>query len=183
MVFVYGTTGTKEENEWSFNKARYDAETWYYRGNGAVDVISDKEYSLEKYKGRNVILFGNARTNSAYSVLLPDCPIKVERNAVTVGSETLKGDDLGAYFVWPMKGSSTNSVGVITGTGIKGMQAANANQYFAGGSGFPDFMIFRLDMLKSGTNEIKLAGFFNNDWKLDPETFYSKQIIQVCVVY
>jgi len=22
MIFVYGTSGTKEENEWSFNKAR-----------------------------------------------------------------------------------------------------------------------------------------------------------------
>jgi len=42
---------------------------------------------------------------------------------------------------------------VISGTGIKGMNAAIANQYFAGASGFPDFMIFTLDMLKSGASE------------------------------
>jgi hypothetical protein len=65
-----------------------------------------------------------------------------------------------------MKNSLANSVGVIAGTGIKGMNAANANQYFAGASGFPDFMIFRLGMLQSGANGVETAGFFNNDWKL-----------------
>ena len=46
------------------------------------------------------------------------------------------------------------------------MKAADANQYFAGGSGFPDFMIFKLGMLTSGANEIKAVGFFDNEWKL-----------------
>ena len=167
MVFIYGTTGTRDENEWSFNKARYDAETWYYRGNGAVEIIPDKEFSEEKYSGRNVILFGNATTNSVYNRLLVDCPIRVDRNAVKVGAQTWEGDDFGAYFVWPLKGSLNNSVGVIGGTGFKGMNAATPNQYFAGASGFPDFMIFQLSMLTSGVGGIRAAGFFDNEWKLD----------------
>jgi hypothetical protein len=57
-------------------------------------------------------------------------------------------------------------VGVIGGTGLKGMEAANANQYFAGASGFPDFMIFGMDMLQSGSAGVKMAGFFDNEWKL-----------------
>lgn len=166
MVFVYSTNGTKEENEWSFNKARYDAETWYYRGNGAVDIIADKEFSPEKYKDRGVILFGNKTTNAAWKSVLSKCPIQVERNKITAGNKTWQGDDLGAYFVWPIHNSNIASVAVIGGTGIKGMKAANANQYFAGASGFPDFMIFRINMLLSGTSEIKMAGFFDNDWKL-----------------
>jgi hypothetical protein len=137
MVFVYGTTGTKEENEWSFNKARYDAETWYYRGNGAVDLIADKQFTLEKYKDRGVIIFGNKTTNAAWKMVLSDCPIQVERNGITAGNKSWQGDDLAAYFVWPLRNSSVASVAVISGTGIKGMQAANANQYFAGASGFP----------------------------------------------
>ncbi|MEO8568638.1 MAG: alpha/beta hydrolase-fold protein [Ginsengibacter sp.] len=174
MIFVYGTAGSKEENDWNFNKAKYDAETWYYRGNGAVDIIPDKEYSLAKYAGRNVIIYGNANTNSTWNILLSDCPIKVNRNSIKIGSESYTGDDLGAYFVWPMKKSSTNSVGIISGTGIKGMNAANANQYFAGASGFPDFMIFRLNMLQSGADEVEMAGFFDNDWKLTNEDLIKK---------
>ena len=162
----------RDENEWSFNKARYDAETWYYRGNGAVDIMQDKEYSLlRSLSGRNIILYGNATTNSAYKLLLDGCPIQIDRNKTSLGNETWTGDDLGAYFVWPIKGSVNTSVGVISGTGVKGMQAANANQYFAGGSGFPDFMIFRLEMLKSGVDGIKAAGFFDNNWTLNENEY------------
>jgi poly(3-hydroxybutyrate) depolymerase len=166
MVFVYGTTGNAEENDWALNKAKFDAETWYYRGNGAVDIISDKTFNLIKYAGRGVVLFGNANTNSAYKDLLSDCPIKAERGKVTAGNKTWLGDDLATYFIWPIKGASNTSVAVVAGTGIKGMRAANANQYFAGASGFADFMIYSIDMLHEGTKHLKSAGFFDNDWKL-----------------
>ncbi|MHA4811465.1 alpha/beta hydrolase-fold protein [Flavitalea flava] len=168
MVFVYGTIGNEKENQWSLNKARYDAETWYYRGNGAVDIISDKEYSQTAYPGRNVILYGNASTNASWKLLLPTCPIQVERNKVRAGDRVWEGDSLGVYFVWPLRNSPIGSVAVIGGSGLKGMEAANANQYFAGASGFPDFMVFGLDMLQTGERGggLKIAGFFDNDWKL-----------------
>lgn len=171
MIYVYGTTGTKEENEWSLSKARYDAEVWYYRGNGAVDIISDKEFSPEKYKDRGVILYGNKNTNAAWKVVLSDCPIQVERNRIIAGNESWEGDDLAAYFIWPLRNSTIASVAVISGSGTKGMMAANANQYFAGASGFPDFMIYRLGMLQSGAGEVKMAGFYDNSWRLSPGDF------------
>ncbi|MEP7109201.1 MAG: alpha/beta hydrolase-fold protein [Ferruginibacter sp.] len=169
MVFVYGTAGTKEENEWSLNKARYDAETWYYRGNGAIDIIPDREYSLKRYNNRGVILFGNSSTNEAWKILLGDCPIQVERNRITAGDKLWNGDDLGAYFVWPIRSFPNASVAVVTGSGLKGMQAALANQYFAGASGFPDFMVYGLDMLISGAAGVRMAGFFDNEWKLNSQ--------------
>lgn len=167
MVFVYGTSGNREENDWSRAKAIFDAETWYYRGNGAVDIMTDKEYSRSKYTGRNVVLIGNASTNSAWNSLLSDCPVKVSSGNIKVGEKTLLGDDLAAYFVWPLAGTGDNSVSVISGSGLKGMKAANGNQYFAGASGFPDIMIFRLGMLNSGISGVEIAGFFDNEWKLD----------------
>ncbi|HEU4903025.1 MAG TPA: prolyl oligopeptidase family serine peptidase, partial [Flavisolibacter sp.] len=171
MVFVYGTAGSREENEWSVSKARYDAETWYYRGNGAVDIVADKDFSLTKFKNRGVIIYGNKATNKAWNSLLRDCPIQVDRNKITAGAGVWQGDDLSAYFVWPIRSSAVASVGVISGTGLKGMKAAEANQYFAGASGFPDFMIYRLAMLKAGAGEVKMAGFFDNEWKLSEGDF------------
>jgi pimeloyl-ACP methyl ester carboxylesterase len=165
MILVYGTSGSQQEQEWSYNKARYDAETWYYRGNGAVDIIADRDYTPEGYKGRSVILYGNATTNSAWPLLLKDCPIQVKRNELRAGDKVFQGDDLAAYFVRPLPDGVT-SVAVITGTGLKGMEAANANQYFAGASGFPDYMIFRLEMLQTGAAGVLKAGFFSHDWKL-----------------
>jgi predicted esterase len=174
MVFVYGTGGSAAEAAWSLNKARYDAESWYYRGNGAVDIVSDKEYSLNKYANRGVVLYGNAATNAAWKLLLADCPIQVTRNRITASGHSFEGDDLGAYFVWPVRNSSIASIAVVSGTGIRGMHAADANQYFAGGSGFADFMIFRLNMLQEGVQGIEMAGFFDNEWKLSDEEMIVK---------
>ncbi len=171
MIFVYGTKGTKEENEWSLNKARYDAEQWYYRGNGAVDMVTDQAFLKMNSVGRGVVLYGNKSTNAAWQSLLTDCPIQVERNLVKAGDNTWTGDDLAGYFTWPIKNSTVTSVAVISGSGLKGMRAAEANQYFAGGSGFPDFMIFKLGMLVAGAKEIQMAGFFDNNWQLKETEF------------
>lgn len=175
MIFVYATAGSAEENQWSFDKARFDAETWYYRANGAVDLVADKDYSWENYIGRNVIIYGNASTNRAWKILLGDCPIQVDRNKITAGEQSFTGNDLAAYFTWPIKRSPVNSVGVIGGTGLAGMRATLGNQYFAGGSGFADYMIFSLDMLTKGSDGIKMAGYFDNNWRLTSnESYLSK---------
>ncbi|WP_428663897.1 alpha/beta hydrolase-fold protein [Runella sp.] len=166
MVFVYGTTGTKEENEWAYNKARYDAETWYYRGNGAVDVIPDREFSLTGYADRGVILFGNATTNAAWNSLLRQSPIQVQRGSIKVGEEQLTGDDLGIYFTYPRPDSPFASVAVVAGSGLPGMLATESNQYFTGGSGFPDYFIFGAAMLKDGVKGVKQAGFFDTNWQI-----------------
>ncbi|QQT27819.1 prolyl oligopeptidase family serine peptidase [Sphingobacterium spiritivorum] len=166
MVYVYGTQGTKEENNWAMEKANYDAEAWYYRGNGAFDIIADRDFEETKYAGRNIILIGNAKTNSAWNILLKDCPVKVETGKVNIGEKSYSGDDLGGYFYWKKPGSDVLSVGVITGNGIAGMRAATANQYFAGASGFPDYMFFKLAMLKDGVEGIVDAGFYSNEWNV-----------------
>ena len=167
MVFVYGTNGTKEENEWALAKARYDAESWYYRGNGAVDIIADSEYQPDTYATHNIILIGNAKTNKAWSSLLKDCPIYIDAHGLTIGDHKYVGTDIGGYFTWKKPNSDTRTVGVITGTGLKGMQAATANQYFAGASGFPDYMFFHIDMLKNGSESLVNAGFYTNQWEID----------------
>lgn len=167
MIYVYGTNGTPEENQWAIAKARYDAESWYYRGNGAFDILSDREYQAGDYSAHNIILVGNSKTNLAWSELLADCPISVGPTGVKVGSMEYSGDDFGGYFTWKKPGSEKLTVGVITGTGIKGMQSATANQYFAGASGFPDYMFFRMDMLKNGSDGVVKAGFYSNTWTID----------------
>ncbi|MFC4144338.1 prolyl oligopeptidase family serine peptidase [Pedobacter mendelii] len=166
MVFVVGTNGTADANQANLNKAKYDSESWYYRGNGAVDIITDKEYSEQKYQGRNIILYGNAENNSSWKKLLKNCPIQVSNSQITVKQHSWKGDDLAAYYIWPQQDNKL-LIGVVASTGTTGMKAAYANQYFAGGSGFPDFMIFSSELAKEGSAGIKLAGFYNNKWQFD----------------
>jgi hypothetical protein len=133
-----------------------------------VDIIPDARFSLETYKDRGVIIYGNKTTNRAWQKLLSQAPIQVERNKITAGNHVWQGDDLSACFVWPIANSEVASVAVVTGSGLTGMKGANANQYFAGASGFPDFMVYGIQMLQKGSSEIKLAGFYDNEWKLSP---------------
>lgn len=164
VVFVYATGGSASESEWYQNRARFDAETFYYRGNGSIDVISDKEFSLKKYKDRNVIVYGNASNNSAWKLLLKNSPIQIDNQQVKVGDKILKGDDLAAYFVLPRKDSKTTMIGVVAGTSEAGMKGTWANNYISGITGFPDVMIFKADLLLNGLPEMKVSGFFDNDW-------------------
>lgn len=167
MVFVYGTHGTKQENAWAFNKARYDAETFWYRGNGAVEIVPDSKYKREDFPDRNVILFGHQDMNSAWEIINSECPLLVKRNSLKIGEEVFEGNDLGAYFLYPMKGSNSCVVGVIAGTGLPGLKAVEQNRYFVSGSGFPDYLILKTSMLIEGTKGLVKAGFFNNQWKLN----------------
>lgn len=171
VVFVYSTKGTAKENEWYQNKARFDAETFYYRGNGSVDVIADTEYSTAKYPNRNVVIYGNKDNNRAWVTLLKDSPIQVGKGKVVAGDRTFTGDDLGVYFVYPHPNSDTASVGVVAGTGDAGMWATSPNNYISGITGFPDLMIYRADMLKDGLSNMEAAGFFDNNWTLTNSDF------------
>jgi hypothetical protein len=171
MVYVYATGGTKEEKDWAFDKARYDAETWYFRGNGAVDIVADKDFDPQNFKDRGVILYGNKSTNLAWDKLLKGCPVNVVNGKISVGTKEFTGTDLATYFIWPRADSEIASVTVISGTGKNGFQAANANQYFSGGSGFPDLMIFSADMLTNGIKDVKMSGFFGNDWSVEKGEF------------
>ncbi|MBS7256620.1 carboxylesterase family protein [Flavobacterium branchiicola] len=172
VVFVYATGGSATEREWYLNRARFDAETFYYRGNGSIDVIADKEFSLEKYKDRNVIIYGNASNNSAWKLVLKNSPIQIDNQQVKIGSKVLKGDDLAAYFVVPRNDSKTAMIGVVAGTAEKGMKATWANNYISGITGFPDVMIFKADLLLNGLPDMKVSGFFDNDWTAKSLEFF-----------
>lgn len=164
VVFVYATHGNKLENEWYLNKARFDAETFLYRGNGSIDIISDKEFKATEYKDRNVVLYGNADNNSAWKQLLNHCPIRVTKDKIVFGDKTMSGSNLGTYFIYPRADSQTASVGVVAGTGNEGMKALYPNDYFSGITGFPDLMIFDVDWIKDNPEGIKVSGFFGNEW-------------------
>ncbi len=123
VVFVYATGGSKEENEWYRNKARFDAETFLYRANSSIDVVADKDFNPSAYADRNVVIYGNATNNKAWNKLLKNAPVQVMKGEIRMGDKVMKGQDLGAYFVYPRPDSPTASVGVVAGTGIEGMKA------------------------------------------------------------
>jgi dienelactone hydrolase len=166
FVLAYGTNGTPEENAWGLAKARYDAETFLYRGNGAPEVVSDREYDARAMHERNVILYGNAENNRLWNVLLKDSPIQVRRSAVNIGKRAFKGDDLACLFLYPKPNTNNALVGVVAGTGMQGLRYTNRLPYFTSGVAYPDWAVARTSVLSEGLSGVLDAGFFNNDWEI-----------------
>lgn len=167
VVFVYGTKGNKKENEWAFNKSRYDAEQFWYQGNGSIKVIKDTDLSQSNLEDANYILYGNAETNSAWKLLLADSPVQVKKGEVKIGSRTYKGDDLACLFVRPVKGKENITVGAVTGSGLTGMKMNDRRLYMQPGYAFPDLMLFGGDTLTAGIEGVLASGFFGLDWSVE----------------
>lgn len=171
MLFVYGTRGNADENAWALAKARYDAETFWYRGNGSVDVIPDTAFDASRDRNRSVILFGNAETNAAWGALISDSPVQITRGQAQIGKKIYSGDDLACVFLRPRPGSDTSYVGVVSGTGMIGMRVAERLPYFLSGAGFPDCLLLGADSLQNGAAGVRTAGFFGNDWGVETGDF------------
>jgi hypothetical protein len=181
MMFVYGTHGSAEENAWALAKARFDAETFWYRGNGFVEVVSDTDFlhtdfvdpkdDPKKDPNRNVIVYGNSSTNSAWKPLLGDSPVQIGPGVVKIGEREVKGDNLGCMFIQPRPGSDIASVGVISGTGVKGVRTLDRMPIFVSGIAYPDLFLVDSEMLTSGMKGVRAAGFFGNDWKAESGEF------------
>ena len=154
-----------------YDKARYDAETFWYRGNGSVDVVTDIDFDPSASRDRNVILYGNADTNAAWAPLLGESPVQVRSDAVLVGQRELTGSDLACLFVRPRPGSERATVGVVAGTGVTGMRLTERLPYFVSGVAYPDFIVLGPDVLTAGTAGIRAAGFFGTDWSVGAGEF------------
>ncbi|MBL8760658.1 MAG: prolyl oligopeptidase family serine peptidase [Phycisphaerae bacterium] len=164
VVLVYSTRGTPEENAWSLAKARFDAEQWWYRGNGQFDIVSDQS-DPKTLAGRSVVLYGHADSNALWAALLKDSPVALRRGQVSVGARTVARDDLAAILTRPNPFGGT--VVAIGGTGISGMRAINRWPLFVSGVGYPDVLVAGADSWMKGDSALLAAGYFAPDWSLD----------------
>jgi poly(3-hydroxybutyrate) depolymerase len=167
VLLVYGTAGNPDENAWAFAKARYDAETFYYRGGGSLEILPDTRFDFNGETDRNVVLYGNADTNSAWPQLMSTSPVEIRRGHVRVGTRTETGDNLAVVTVRPRPGSDTATVGVVAGTGSAGMRLTNRLRWFVSGIVYPDLMILEPKTLTEGTAGIRVWGFFGLDWRTE----------------
>jgi pimeloyl-ACP methyl ester carboxylesterase len=159
FLLVYGTSGTPEEKAWSLAKARFDAEQFWYRGNGSVDVMSDAEYLDTGDPSRHVVIYGHSDMNRAWNALLDSAPIQARRGSIRVGARLLEAENLGFLFAYPRKGSDHAMVAAIGGTGPAGFHLTDRMPYFTSGVGFADWALVDAAGLRG-------CGYFANDWGL-----------------
>ncbi len=152
MVFIYDTKGTAEENAWMLAKARYDAEQFWYRGNGGVKVLSAVDVIRNGEKG-TWVLYGNAKINRLWST---KAPIKLEPNQIKTTEKTLEGS-FGSIFWFDDRGRSIVCVG---GTDLAAMRATERLPLFVSGVGYPDWVVFKPSVVAEGYPGVLGAGYW-----------------------
>lgn len=172
VVFVYGTHGSKEANAWSLAKAKFDAEQLAYRGNGAVDIVSDEELVKGPFAGRNLLLYGDSNTNGAWKDVLGKSSgqLTFKPGKATIGDHTVDGD-VAVILVQPRKDDPIAVVGIVAGTGPAGMKLCDRMPFFTSGAAFPDIVVVNPSMLADGPSGVVGGGFFDHWWSTSKGEF------------
>jgi dienelactone hydrolase len=166
FVLVYGTAGDAAENRELLEKARFDSLVWAYRANGDATLVSDAQFLVGDFAGRNVVVYGNADTNSAWSAVFDDdCPIQARRGAMTVGGKKHEGV-VGAAFVRPRKGSDVALAAAFADTGAAATRLFYQFPVFSSGVGIPDYVVFGPGFLKELDGDVRAAGWFDHAWRM-----------------
>ena len=173
FILVYGTGGDPEENAALLARARYDAQQWWYLGNGNARLASDRTFLMEghdeDFSERNVILYGNQDSNAAWSAVIPDeCPLLVRRNEMRLGKKVWRGPGYGAIFVQPRKGEHFTLAAAFADTGLAGTKLGYLLEPFRSGVGYPDYVVFGPEVMKHGDGGVMAAGWFETGWGMEP---------------
>lgn len=166
ITLVVGTIGTDDETTWNRARARQDAERWWYRGNGLVEIVDDVDFDPSAEPDRGLMLYGNRDTNADWPALLGSSPVQVDRNTVTIGQRTMHGD-FAVALVRPRPGSGVASVATMAGTAGAGERSTATMPLFFSGVGWPDWMVIEPSSLSEGDQGIVGLGFFDNSFGLD----------------
>jgi pimeloyl-ACP methyl ester carboxylesterase len=175
FVLVVGTKGTPEENAWGLAQARFDAETFWYRGNGSPDILTDAMFlepsRADFLRDRNVILYGHSESNAAWPALLSESPVRVKRGQAQIGQRKVNGDNLACLFIRPRPGSDWAAVGAVAGTGAIGLRLTERLPYFTSGVAYPDCVFLSTKSVGDGSAAPIAAGYFGSNWDIESGEF------------
>lgn len=169
--FVVGTRGTAEENAWALDTARFYAETYWVRGNGAVEIMTDREY-LRVRPRANALLFGNRTTNAAWGAVMGRSPLQVDRGRAAMAMENgISREFSGDFLTFVIDGRDGEFSGAaIAPTTMVGARMAVRAPVFVSGAAYPDWLILSPAMLAAPSNSprpvgVVGAGFFDEFWR------------------
>ncbi|MBL0177000.1 MAG: hypothetical protein IPP94_17385 [Ignavibacteria bacterium] len=140
----------------------------------SVQVLSDIESGNARRRSWtsleercNVVLYGNAKTNTIWKTLLADRSRAGATRLRDGADKTVKGSGLFCLFIRPHPSVETACVAVVSGTGIDGMRAVMPLGYLSPGLPFPDLLVGFSDIFTRGEDAIVAAGYFGTNWSVE----------------
>jgi predicted esterase len=174
FILIYGTQGGSDSTEINLHHARIEAQNWWLRGNGYVEIIPDIEVNSEIVRRYNLIIFGGPETNAVSAKIMKDLPISIENGRLIIDGQEIEKDDVAFQMVYPNPLNPEKYVVVKGGTSPKAEELAGLFNVIYSGSGLPDFIIYDETVREKGWAAVIAAGFFDVNWKFDNSLAYKK---------
>ena len=159
FVIVYPTGDSTTTDEY-LDLARFYQWTWYYRGNGIVQILPDTLVTAKILQTKNLILFGDMENNSVLKRYSSKLPISLKDGILKFGNK--KYSKAYAKYVYP---GPTNKDGLWQ-VNLGPPWMLHAFPVIYSGNGLPDFIVYTETANELGWGGILEAGFFDNNWRL-----------------
>jgi len=168
FVLVYGTAGDAGSDRTLRARAERFAKEWRDFAKGRPAVYADIEVNDEIMSGKNLVVFGESKSNSFIARVAGGLPIRWDRASADIGGTSHSLESRGMVFVYPNPLAPRRLAVFMSGLYWGDALPINHKWDFV-----PDFVVFegRVDPLDrmDPVNEAVVAGFFDVDWRPRPE--------------
>jgi poly(3-hydroxybutyrate) depolymerase len=164
FLVTYGTIGARAP-ELKKNAERFVQE-WYDFAEGRPPLKSDREVTAEDRRKYNLVCFGEPESHALLAPLAARLPLGIQPYRYRVGNEEFAGEDVGLVLLYPNPEQPDRLLLIFSG--LYWGTPLPINHKF---DLLPDFIVFNSQVLKDGRDPINqhlIAGFFNQQWQLDP---------------
>jgi predicted esterase len=116
-----------------------------------------------------LILVGTPAQNPLVAEVLPDIPLRIERDAIRLGGQTVRGAVLGALVGYPDPKAPGRPLLLVTGNDLRGVVLAWSLPELV-----PDYLVYDAGLVGRtrgkvlGERSVRLGGFFGPDWEGPP---------------
>lgn len=176
---VLPTNGSLKEAEWCMQLARLYSYNWWYRGNGALTVVNDKDALVDNEWKGSYICLGVIGSNLLRQDLATLSPMGLNVHGVIVRGHALPWKDVTYKFITPYWLAGERGLCLVEGgTSLAALKRLPAMMGLYSGAGFPDWMVWDDEVKLKGMGGVLGMGFFDMNWQVDPSlSYFNEELI------
>lgn len=148
----------RDQRDYAFQIARFWAETFYYRGNGDLNVMFDGED-----EDVNPIYIGGPDFESESFVAAAN-----SASEMRIGSDPLPGAGAGLSIA-PVPGAPDRMQALVSYTDRAGALTLARLPIWTPGAAFPDVFVVGPEMLRDGISGVRAAAILDSQYRLEPK--------------
>lgn len=160
FLLVGGSAGPAESRDALASLARQIREAWTKSYFADCPYKEDREVTAQDIADRNLILLGDARTNSVVNELIASVPLKIEPDHISVGGQRYEGSGLGVVAVYPNPLNAKRYIVIVGANDYEGFQLSEPN---LSQKGWYDFVVW--DARAPRGKGIVAQGFWDGAWQ------------------